>query len=241
MEKLMITGEEDRFSRNVKTELANEYELCECEFGSQPLRRAIRMQRPRAMVCFKSMQASVMLFTETRELFPEVGIVAICEEDDTSLAKFAGEGLVVLERPVKISELRWALQLAIQQTEVEEPLKCILAVDDNAMVLRSIKEMLEDEYEVAFATSGRKALDMLEKRTYDLILLDYEMPTMNGYQVMKELKSNSGYGDIPIVFLTGVADKRRIMEVVDLHPEGYLLKPIDVDFLHKTLKEILGD
>ena len=123
-------------------------------------------------------------------------------------------------------------------TEYEEKkVKNILVVDDDPRVLRLIRIYLED-YQVAVATSGRVAIKYLENKTVDLILLDYEMPGEDGVEVLKKLRANPKTKDIPVVFLTGVADKKRIQEVLKLNPQGYVLKPVLRNKLLKIIEDI---
>jgi len=117
--------------------------------------------------------------------------------------------------------------------------KKILAVDDNAMVLRGLKQILDEEYEMTLSTSVEQAVKIIEKKNFDLILLDYEMPGTDGYTAMQILKTNIKTKDWPIVFLTGVSDKKRISEVIALKPAGYLLKPVDAVVLKKTINKVL--
>ena len=114
----------------------------------------------------------------------------------------------------------------------------ILVVDDDVRVLRLLKVHLQD-YDVATAINGKLALKFLENKTTDLILLDYEMPGENGPEVLKKLRANGKTKDIPVIFLTGVADSEKIQEVLLMKPEGYLLKPINKVKLLETIKKFL--
>lgn len=116
--------------------------------------------------------------------------------------------------------------------------KCILAVDDSGLVLRTIKRIIGDKYDLEFATSGEKALEMMAIKHYDLVLLDYDMPTMSGYDVFKVIKKSISMSHIPVVFLTSVSDKERILDVLTQGPAGYILKPIDHDLLHRKIRVI---
>ena len=116
----------------------------------------------------------------------------------------------------------------------------VLVVDDDSSMLRMIKDILGDRYDVAAAISGKVALKFLETRRTDLILLDYEMPGQSGAQVYEAILKNPALRHIPVVFLTGVSDRERISAVLALRPRGYLLKPIDSERLKKTVAEIVG-
>ena len=118
--------------------------------------------------------------------------------------------------------------------------KHILVVDDNAMMLKMLKEHLHDDYDVATAASGRVALKFLERKTTDLILLDYEMPEESGPDVLEQLRASDHTKDIPVIFLTGVTDTKKIKEALALKPQSYLLKPVDRDKLLDTITKTLG-
>lgn len=118
--------------------------------------------------------------------------------------------------------------------------KKLLLVDDNAIQLRTLRSLLIQDYEVLLASSGQDALKIMQKNKPDLIFLDYEMPEMNGKEVMERMMAIEAVKDIPVVFLTGENDRERIMNVVKLNPAGYLLKPPDVQKIHDTIEEILG-
>lgn len=115
----------------------------------------------------------------------------------------------------------------------------VLVVDDNTMMLKTIKDHLQGQYDVATAINGKAALKFLMKKKTDLILLDYEMPGENGVAVMEKLRSINGAKDIPIVFITGVTDMNKIKEALVLKPQGYLLKPIDRDKLLEKIARVL--
>ncbi|MDE6594202.1 MAG: response regulator [Oscillospiraceae bacterium] len=115
----------------------------------------------------------------------------------------------------------------------------ILVVDDDRSILKLLKTALSDDYDVTAMVSGNMAMKFLETKTADLILLDYEMPIENGAEVFKKLRADKRFADIPVVFLTGVADSSRIKEVLMLKPQGYLLKPISMDRLMSSIKGIL--
>ncbi|MBO6214538.1 MAG: response regulator [Lachnospiraceae bacterium] len=101
----------------------------------------------------------------------------------------------------------------------------VLVVDDNAQLLRTMKAMLEHRYDVMVAPSGIKAMTMMGRRKPDVILLDYEMPVVDGRQTLEMIRAEDDLKDIPVIFLTGVDDKQHILAVLALEPAGYMLKP----------------
>lgn len=119
--------------------------------------------------------------------------------------------------------------------DVSDDRKHILVIDDDPIMLKTVKEQLHDDYDVATAISGKIAMKFLERKRTDLILLDYEMPGENGPAVLGKIRDNDSSRDIPVVFLTGVSDRDKIKEAIALKPQGYLLKPIDHDKLMETI------
>jgi CheY-like chemotaxis protein len=118
--------------------------------------------------------------------------------------------------------------------------KHILIVDDDPGMLKMIREYLHEQYDVATALSGKIALKFLEKKTTDLILLDYEMPVQSGPDVLEKLRENDNTKDIPVVFLTGITERDKIQKALVLKPQGYLLKPIDFDKLTETILTLIS-
>lgn len=190
----------------------------------------------------------------------KISLVIIGSEE--SCAEFAqharGIADYVLKKPLKAATIeealikymdgiRYAEQMRIEELKrLEEEmrraqLKHILVVDDDASMLKVIKEQLHDQYEVATALNGKTALKFLEKKTTDLILLDYEMPNENGPEVLEKLRANEATKDIPVIFLTGVTERSKIAQVLVMKPQGYLLKPIEHDKLIEAIKGVLGE
>lgn len=102
--------------------------------------------------------------------------------------------------------------------------KKILAVDDSGTMLRNIKTWLGEEYDVTVANSAFVAIKCICTDKPDLMLLDYEMPVCDGPQLMKMLRSEIDYENLPIIFLTGKNDRESITQVMSLLPAGYILK-----------------
>lgn len=127
------------------------------------------------------------------------------------------------------------------QEPKEHKKKHVLVVDDDSGVLKLVNTFLGSRYHIATAINGNVAMKFLEKKETDLVLLDYEMPKENGAQVLQKIRSDARFKDLPVVFLTGVSSKERIREVLELKPQGYLLKPINTERLSQTLKDILGE
>lgn len=118
--------------------------------------------------------------------------------------------------------------------------KAVLLIDDNAVQIRTLNVMLKEKYNVLMATSGVKALTLLEKKVPDIIFLDYEMPECDGRMTLEMIRQVEKVKDIPVVFLTGLNDKEHIDSVLELNPAGYLLKPASIDSILEMIDKVLG-
>lgn len=118
--------------------------------------------------------------------------------------------------------------------------KCILAVDDTAIVLTRIADTLRSDYEVITVNSGVRALRYLEQERPDLILLDIEMPQKNGIETLQEIRMMQDRKDIPVIMLTGVEDKDAVLKSVKLGICDYMLKPFSSEDLLKRIRRVLG-
>ncbi len=116
----------------------------------------------------------------------------------------------------------------------------ILIVDDDKQMLKTLRGYLIDEYNVAPVSSGKVAIDFLTKRKPDLILLDYSMPLFDGPAVFNMVRKKEETRDIPIIFLTGITDKEKIIDVLALKPDGYIVKPVSKEELLRRIGEVMS-
>ncbi len=118
------------------------------------------------------------------------------------------------------------------------PKKHVLIVDDDRSILKMLKAAMENEYEVTTIVNGVLVPKFMQTHKVDLIILDYEMPVETGADVLRKIRANREYDDIPVCFLTGVAEKSKIQEILMLRPDGYLLKPVNMDALLATVSNL---
>ena len=111
----------------------------------------------------------------------------------------------------------------------------IIVVDDIATNLSIAKSALSDKYDVFTAPSGEKLLLLLGKLIPDLILLDIEMPEMDGYEVINNLKSSERTMDIPVIFLTGKINPEHEIKGLNLGAVDYITKPFSRELLLKRI------
>ncbi|WNL33600.1 diguanylate cyclase [Arcobacter cryaerophilus gv. pseudocryaerophilus] len=116
----------------------------------------------------------------------------------------------------------------------------ILVVDDMTTTLLLIHDLLKDTYEVKIAKSGTKALEILESpNDIDLILLDIEMPDINGYDVCKRIKNNETIKNIPIIFITGRTSQEDEEYGLNLGAIDYITKPFNKAIVKLRIKNYL--
>lgn len=93
---------------------------------------------------------------------------------------------------------------------------------------------------VKVASSGMEGISLLAKEKPDLILLDYEMPVVNGDTVLQMLNGSTETKDIPVIFLTGKDDKATVMKLLQLKPSGYLLKTLSPMEIHLAVDDFMA-
>lgn len=130
-------------------------------------------------------------------------------------------------------------ELITGESNVPVKLKKLLIVDDAAVALRNFNELLKDNYEIVLATSGEQAIKQLKEHHPDMVLLDYEMPGMNGVETFERMRNEEEGKDIPIVFLTGVSDKDKVVNILTCRPDGYILKPPSAKKIIMQIEDIL--
>lgn len=103
--------------------------------------------------------------------------------------------------------------------------KLIMVVDDTASNLKYAQEVLEEKYKVIPVKSGEAAINALAKFTPDMILLDIEMPEMDGFETIERIKSIKGMEQIPVIFLTSHADEDNEIRGFNAGAVDFIMKP----------------
>ena len=117
-----------------------------------------------------------------------------------------------------------AVSMDAEKALVTQRRHTLLLVDDDEDFLALSKRWLKNDYAVTAVNSGKKALQYLENNRPDLVLLDYEMPEMNGPAVLETVRKTPGLENLPVVFLTGTEDRENVKRAEGLRPEGFLTK-----------------
>ena len=183
----------------------------------------------------------ILLFAgDTILSYPDVLVYLkdICDDGDIQLCiigyekelweirKLIPKRLICREytRPFDVKDLTADLLAVIKNTEELKKGRHILLVDDDVTFLRLMQEWFSMKYRITAVKSGMQAITYIAAHTPDLILLDYDMPITTGSQIMEMIRSEPNSAQIPIIFLTGKSDKKSVMDVMRLKPQGYLLK-----------------
>lgn len=138
-----------------------------------------------------------------------------------------------LKRPVKRKLLvdRCCDKLAIEKFDIREDeeeqnqKKTILVVDDSVLAIRTIRECLQDVYNIEIAVNASQALTSIGRNKPDLMLLDFEMPGISGKELFRILRYDEQTKTIPIAFMIGESSKETIAEMAKLNADGYMMKP----------------
>ena len=135
---------------------------------------------------------------------------------------------VWLYRPVEDNALEAAVEKALSNKPKPPAGNRILIVDDDPDYAKMVRGWIKDSYKVDIVTAGMQAISFLlklpENEQVSLILLDYEMPVVDGPQVLQMLRQEPATVSIPVVFLTGVSTREGVARVMELKPDGYILK-----------------
>lgn len=130
-------------------------------------------------------------------------------------------------RPVDMDALLATVQRALNGEIAPAKRHHILIIDDDVTYLRMIHEWMKERYQITMLDSGGKAIHwLMDNSGIDLILLDYEMPSMDGPTVFRMLKEDAATRNIPVMFLTGKNDRDLVVKAVDMRPEDYILKSV---------------
>jgi len=122
---------------------------------------------------------------------------------------------------------------------VKHEIKKILVVDDDPTLTALVSQCLKDKgYEVTAVTEAVEGLEYAMKKNPDLIILDVMMPIINGFNFCRLLKQEEKHKNIPILLLTARSQMKDIEIGLEMGAEAYLVKPLNVDELLKTIKVI---
>ncbi len=255
MKKILLVGELNQIMGSLNQHLSTRFQTQMCMDNLEMVKTFDKVFKPDMVVgCLigvGELDNRILDFFHDKNVNVPMLLVGTTEECNYYQKYFESEQFDFMIRPTTLGMLLQKCEQMLMgaeqgaepevnsQPKLEQERKCILAVDDSGILLRSVKAMLEKEYDVAVANSGMMAIKQAKKKAPDLILLDYEMPEWDGRRTLEEIRGDEDLKDIPVVFLTAVADKANIAAVLNLRPSGYLLKPIEQQVLIDTIEKSL--
>jgi len=113
----------------------------------------------------------------------------------------------------------------------------ILIADDDPLIRTLISVSLSGQAEVVEVEDGDDALALLEDGEFDLILLDWDMPKMNGLRVLKAIRASGS--DVPVIMVTGEAERKQVVAAVQSGVSDYVVKPFDMDIVREKVGKFL--
>ena len=258
MRKALIVGELNPVLMNINQCLINEFETQMCEADLETIQKMRKLLQPDLLVISQQGidgKEDVLILDMLKEKMPKMPIVfieTVTAKNHLSEYERVFPNFVLLKRPIVKSKLintcykvigedeKFAEKAASKAEDKKDAVKKrVMVIDDNPLLLRNMKHLLEKRYQVFIATSGEKALEFIPKKKPDIILLDYEMPGMDGRETFMKIKENPDTRNIPVLFLTGISDKAHIYAALELEPAGYILKPAAEEKLFSQIEQAL--
>ena len=266
--KILVTGKNRKVAGDICEHLENDrgYLTVKCNPSKAALFDLVLAELPKVIIiCLgDETKETIEAYDVLRAPIKQgscTTIVVANEDDEQFFMKYSElEKVFFLSRPVSLFALYEKLTAIEEELEnkkdqnlsafrefVNEEAgkkfrrKSILVVDDDTEQLIHIKEQLEEFYDVTPVKSGEAAIKYLFKHTPDLILLDYLMPDQDGPTVFRQLKLMENCCDIPVIFLTGMTEKKAVVKTLtELKPQGYIIKPSRKSEIVAKIIDVLG-
>lgn len=252
MYRVLLLGKLDRTAEELYKCMCRNYHVQFCTETTETMQNMIRITKPDMVMMNAaekdSIPTSVFDFLNTFYLHLPIVVVGTKEVCDEYQNYYNGDNVVPIYRPITTTSVLEQCAKILANGKYIDPnakkeevkLKHILVVDDSAVTLRSVKSLLDKKYRVSVATSGEMAIKSMQRCLPDLVLLDYEMPDWDGKQTLEMIRQDDTMKDIPVMFLTGVADKQHIASVLELNPVGYMLKPPEQEKLFAAIEDVFS-
>jgi PAS domain S-box-containing protein len=258
--KYVLVVDDSRTSRTILAEMLQAWDMHVVEVGSgqDALNALAQAAQPFALALIDVRMPDMDGFhlVERVRQHPEMAVPVIMlssgDSHDAERCRRLPE-VSVLVKPLRQAELRTALLeiLELPRVEPQVEIRCepnphalrILLAEDNEVNQQLIEWMLEKQgHKVVVAVNGREVLQRLEEETFDVILMDVQMPELDGYETTACIRTREQHtGEhIPIVALTAYAMKGDRERCLQAGMDSYLSKPVEAEELHAALKTIQG-
>lgn len=254
MKKILLYGKLNDITKDLNSYLSCFFQVQLCSENPAVAQGMIRINRPDIVIVslVGLYQIQKAFFDDLQENFYEIPVITIGTESEKKMfeAYYKKWQFYNLIRPVNNSEIMEKIcerleldekQLYEEYEKSKDQRKHILMVDDNIQSLRSMRKMLQKTYRVSVATSATQAMTKMGMEQPDLIILDYDMPICDGKMMLEMIRAEEKLKDIPVIFLTGISDKKHIMDVVELKPAAYFLKPPVYMPIFLEIQKLIGE
>lgn len=245
MKKVLIIGDLTSTEKNLSDYLSGEYQVQLCTKQLDMIQSMLGILNPDlAIISHLETENDEPILNWFQEKRSKLPVLILLDSKDRQSHKelFEKEQFNKLPSPFTRSSLQTKCQQVLTKNKSDKNRagkKKILIVDDTPLMLRNLKKMLEETYVIVLATSGKQALNIIPQEEPDLVLLDYEMPEINGKEVFETMLADDDMKYIPVVFLTSVSDRKAVFSILQSKPAGYILKPVNQENLLDTVQDIL--
>ena len=139
---------------------------------------------------------------------------------------------IVSKKVVNLADFR-ELRAAIET-------RTVLVVDDDEIMRSALKRILEGEgYNVILAEDGLELSKVLETTRLDMVLLDVNLPWVDGYELCKLIKSHPNFNNVPLIMVSGRSSKEDVERGFDAGANDYVTKPFDIDYMLGVINKML--
>lgn len=250
MKRLLLIGSLDENTKNIYQCLMNYFQVQLCFGELDTIKSIYQIVNPNMVILnqVETKEAEPAMLEWLQSCASRMPVLFVTVEERWEKYRSYWENSLAdkIFRPVTKDELikkcyqMFQMECPVLRTEASGMDQKIMIVDDSPLVLRSLKTLLGAKYTVYLATSGEQALTLIPKKKPDLILMDYEMPGLNGKKTYEMLKQQEDTKDIPVIFLTSVSSKEHIAAILETNPADYILKPPDQDRLFQSIEHALA-
>lgn len=256
MQKILLIGELGDIVRSLNECLEDDFQVQICSAQLEHVQGMVKITKPDLILACQIGIDEVdgEIFSWIQENCKETPVIVVTSREGWGQCKMYCEAarFEKVFRPVgkedlldKCYQVLGGRRVRTEEDAGEEmdevPVKKkILIVDDNPVLLRNTKKLLDEEFDVYVATSGETGWKMIFSKQPDLVLLDYEIPDMNGKEFFGMMLEDEFAKEIPVIFLTYIDDRNQIYDVLKSAPAGYILKPPDKEKLFEEIRNVLA-
>ena len=226
MKKICLIGQFDSVVKSLYQELVNYFQTQFCFNEPDSIGEMLSMANPDLVIVYMTdmTEKHMPIFEEIEKNYADTPVVCVANasEKKTFKENLTAIQAEVLERPINNQDVLYKtcqiLDVPVEErdetkvvqkqntSKTTKSRKRILIVDDSVVLLRMMKNLLHDKYDVSMVKSGNEAISFLKRSMPDLIFLDYDMPDGDGKETFEQIKQMEQVKDIPVVFLTSTRD-----------------------------------